>query len=89
MTISDSLRKIIFTSEIVKAAKWKSEEGIFGIKPVSVSADITRFDMWIMFAAAVLIGLMIRYKGEIGKISGLAMVSSYAIYILFAFMNQV
>lgn len=57
------------------------------IQPMVVGGHIVSLDMWVMFAATLLLAGLTHFKYKIGKRIGGAMVSAYAAYIYMAFVT--
>jgi len=56
------------------------------ITPVISGNHIVSFDMWVMLAVSILLGLIAHYLKVITFKTGLAMISTYAIYVVIAFL---
>jgi cation:H+ antiporter len=55
--------------------------------PLDVDPHLLRVDIWVMLAAAGLLGLMYMRKLELGRVAGIAMSGAYVAYLVVTFMT--
>lgn len=55
------------------------------IRPLQVSAEMARLDVWIMLGVTLLVGLFLRTGSKLSRSEGVILLGAYAVYVILVF----